>query len=382
MADHGRVDPVVTRRVAPWLNAPALDIFFITFFLYQTMPQTYKRKSTRGSDPALVERAAEAVKEGCSIRSAARTFDVDRMTLKRHMVKQKHDPFGTSGYKNCKLKNMIFSSEMEAELASHIKTLAANYHGLSKDKCRCLGYEFAARNDVDVPKNLKINKKSGQWFWLGLKARNNLAIRSPEATSLARATAFNRHTVGQFYKNLAKVMDQHKFEAQDVYNINETGCHTVQKPESIVTEKGVKQIGSVISSERGELVTVVNAINAAGGFIPPYMIFPRVNYRNYFIRGAPLGSDGAATRSDWINVETFINYLDHFIKHTRCIPDRKVLLILDNHEAHVSLTAVDKAEANGFVVLTIPPHTSHKLQPLDKTVYGSYKRAYARAMDN
>nr|XP_039250156.1 uncharacterized protein LOC120327864 [Styela clava] len=173
-------------------------------------------------------------------------------------------------------------------------------------------------------------------------------------------------------------MDQHKFEAQTYI----TSTKQVQKPERIITKKGVKQIGSVTSGERDELVIVVDAINAACGFIPPYMIFPRVNYCNYFIRSVPSGSDGAATRAGWINEETFINYLDHFNKHTRCIPDRKVLLIFDNHDAHVSLRAVDMAKANGVVVLTIPPHTSHKLRPLDKTVYGPYKRAYARAMDN
>ena len=52
---------------------------------------------------------------------------------------------------------------------------------------------------------------------------------------------------------------------------------------------------------------------------------------------------------------------------------------MDNHEAHISLAAIAKAKANGVVVLTIPPYTSHKLQPLYKLVYGPYKRAYGRA---
>ena len=40
------------------------------------------------------------------------------------------------------------------------------------------------------------------------------------------------------------------------------------------------------------------------------------------------------------------------------------------------------AKENGIVLLTIPPHTSGKLQPLDKCVYGAFKTKYNRAMDD
>ena len=64
------------------------------------------------------------------------------------MEKQRDDPEGVSGYQNCKIKNLIFPPEMETELAQHIKDLAASYHGLSKEKCRSLTYEYAMRNRV------------------------------------------------------------------------------------------------------------------------------------------------------------------------------------------------------------------------------------------
>ena len=39
------------------------------------------------------------------------------------------------------------------------------------------------------------------------------------------------------------------------------------------------------------------------------------------------------------------------------------------------------AKSNGIVMVTTPPHTSHQLQPLDRTVYGPFKAAYNRAAD-
>ena len=93
--------------------------------------------------------------------------------------------------------------------------------------------------------NWETNIKAGADWWTGFKARNNLAIRCPEATSFARATAFNRPVVNQFYDNLASVIDKHAFNPEDIYNTDETGCTTVQEPENVVAERGQKQVGFV-----------------------------------------------------------------------------------------------------------------------------------------
>ena len=44
------------------------------------------------------------------------------------------------------------------------------------------------------------------------------------------------------------------------------------------------------------------------------------------------------------------------------------------HESHLSVSGLNYAKKNRFVVLSIPPHCSHQLQPLDCTVYGPLKR--------
>ena len=126
---------------------------------------------------------------------------------------------------------------------------------------------------------------------------------------------------------------------------------------------------------------MVYTINVAGDVLPPMFIFPRKNFRDHFTRGGPPGCIGQANKSGWINEELFLVYLGHLIRHTRCSKERKVLLILDNHESHISLHAIELARANGTVMLTIPPHTSHRLQPLDKTVFGPFKSSYNRSMD-
>ncbi|ESN98220.1 hypothetical protein HELRODRAFT_177097 [Helobdella robusta] len=45
------------------------------------------------------------------------------------------------------------------------------------------------------------------WFRLFMKRHPSLSIRSPETCSLSRTTSFNRHNIGQFYKNLENSLE-------------------------------------------------------------------------------------------------------------------------------------------------------------------------------
>ena len=141
-------------------------------------------------------------------------------------------------------------------------------------------------------------------------------------------------------------------------------------------------MGSITSGERGELVTVLCAVSTAGHALASMLIFPRVRYREYFIRGGPPGCIGKATKSGWINADLFIDFLMHISELTGCSPGRKILVLMDNHESHLSIAAIDKAKDLGIVLLSIPPKTSHKLQSLDVSVYGQFKTGYNITMDN
>ena len=67
------------------------------------------------------------------------------------------------------------------------------------------------KNNIAAPVSWEENKLAGkEWFRSFIK-KCNILYRTPEATSLARATAFNRYTVNEFFDNLPLVMDRYKF---------------------------------------------------------------------------------------------------------------------------------------------------------------------------
>ena len=78
----------------------------------------------------------------------------------------------------------------------------------------------------------------------------------------------------------------------------------------------------------------------------------------------------------------FLTFLKHFVAHVRPSPTDKVILLLDNHVSHSSVDVLQFAKDNGVFMVSFPPHCSHKLQPLDRSVYGPLKRYYNVACDD
>lgn len=75
-------------------------------------------------------------------------------------------------------------------------------------------------------------------------------------------------------------MDQYKFYFSDSFNVDETGMTIVQQLDSIIATKGVKQVVSLTSSERGTFVIVVIPVNVTRSKIPPLYSIPRKITRN------------------------------------------------------------------------------------------------------
>lgn len=346
------------------------------------MVSKYKRKSQQQSwDTVAMQGAIDAVKNGMPWQTAATTYNVPRNTLKRRVLNKNTDATGTT--KVMGHYRAVFSEEQEQELVNHLLHLEVRFFGITVADLRKLAYELAERNGIPNTFNHE-NKMAGKDWVTGFRKRHpEIALRKPELTSAARAQAFNITNVTRFFDILEDVQKSHLYPPHRVYNVDETGLLTVQsKSSKVFAFKGRRQVGSLSSAERGVLSTFVVCMSAGGSYIPPFVIFPRERMKQELQDGAPPGTGFACHSSGWMQSDIFTQWFNHFLKYAKPSEDDPVLLILDGHATHTkNLDFIEKARSSHTTVVCLPPHCSHKLQPLDVAFMGPFNTYYVQSIE-
>ncbi|KAJ3666603.1 hypothetical protein Zmor_002039 [Zophobas morio] len=337
------------------------------------MPRKYKRKTQTASwSEETLKAALLEIDNGSPLRAVSRRFGIPRSTL-QDRCRTKNTGQATLG------RNPVFSKAEEKELVEHIIQLSKMFYGITPFEIKQCAFKYAIRNNV---KNPFLNEAAGRAWLEGFLKRNpQISLRRPEGTSLNRIKAFNRDEVSIFFKNLNNVMDKYHFSAAQIFNADETGITTVQRPSKIYAQKGQKRVGYATSGEKGKTTTVMCSFSAAGMYVPPMFIFARKRMSPQLKKNGPPEAMYCCSDNGWINETLFLDWLNHFKTSVKVSKEDPVLLILDNHVSHCTLGAYNYCKENGIVLLTIPPHTSHRIQPLDVSFYGPLKTAYHNECD-
>ena len=158
----------------------------------------------------------------------------------------------------------MFNQDLENELVMHAVEMQQRFYGLSLLELRSLAYELAQKNGIEHPFSSKTKRAGSDWTAGFLKRYPELSLRRPEATSMARLSGFNRVQVSCFFNILKAELERNKFDAEHIFSIDETGITTVQKPGQNIARRGSKQVGRVVSAEKGSTTTVVCCMSASG----------------------------------------------------------------------------------------------------------------------
>jgi len=253
--------------------------------------------------------------------------------------------------------------------------------GLTKLQCQRLVYDFAEDNGIHHRFN-KQTKLAGDDWMCNFMSKYNFSVRKPEATSIGRLMAFNKTNVGAFFDKLKEIKLEKHFSASQIFNVDESGISSVPtKLPKVISPTGTRRVAKIVSAERGKNITVVLGISATGVYVPPFLIFARKRMDKQLIEGAPPGSVAIGNDNGWMTSDSFLQYLEHFCKHVKTTPENPILLILDNHVSHVSLQAIRFCREHNITMLGFPPHTTHRLQPLDVAVFGPLKTYYSQTCD-
>ena len=85
----------------------------------------------------------------------------------------------------------------------------------------------------------------------------------------------------------------------------------------------------------------------------------------------------------WTNNQLALAWLEHFDTYTkRQTVGGYRLLIIDGHESHCSVDFQDLCKEKNIVLLCMPTHSSHLLQPLNVACFSPLKRKYERCVQS
>lgn len=168
--------------------------------------------------------ALEVMAKNRNYRDVAKEFDICYVSLFNFVKKKKAGAPVEMGYKKTRL---VFNAEQEAIIAEYLLKCANIYFGLLPNDVKKLAYQCAMFYNIEkVPESWKVNEMAGNdWFTSFMKRNSRLAIRSPEATSLSRATSFNRTNVQIFFEKYRSVLERYGFQPSRIWNVDETGTY-------------------------------------------------------------------------------------------------------------------------------------------------------------
>nr|CAI5825314.1 unnamed protein product [Callosobruchus analis] len=281
------------------------------------MPNKYKRKTNRGMVPKeIYELAAEGVMlRSKSLRGAAQSYDLNHTSLYR-CIKKKEAFESNETTKPPSVGHhhpRVFAKDEEKSLCEYLLMCSDANFGLSTKEARRLAYKLAVAYNRKCPSSWVQSEMAGEvWLRLYMKRHGILSLRMPQATSIARATSFNKTNVELFFNNYSSLLERYHLEPKDIWNVDESGITSVQKPDRVIARRGQKQ----------------------------------------------------------------------FKNHVRPSKENMVLLLLDNYALHTEVKNINFCKENGIILLTFPPHCTHKLQPMDRAIFGPFKKAVNTTCDN
>ena len=203
----------------------------------------------------------------------------------------------------------------------------------------------------------------------------------------SRFRSMNRASLETYFDVVLKLYQQHQYQPQHIYNMDESGFSVGDSQSSRVlvnarTSSGFKQIG-----QRQEWITAIECVSAAGVAIAPLIIFKAQHTNSSWIPArTPREWRFSTSNSGWTSDSHGIEWLTsvfHPLTYppVSTDPPTRRLLIMDGHSSHITANVISFCMHKAIDLLILPPHTSQITQPLDIGLFGPLKSMLAKETD-
>lgn len=177
-----------------------------------------------------------------------------------------------------------------------------------------------------------------------------LSLQKSESRRIYRTYGFKGSQVQIFFAKPKLVGKQYSIELDNIYNLEEMGIQISSKtPSKVTSVMEEKQVEAVASAESGQLARRLSCCSALDTIISLCLIFPKKKDNPRYLQNTPPGTP---------------NFLfdEFFMRSVRPTVEPACLLLVDNYVAHRSLVVLNYFSPYNVILLSVPPHFTHRLQ--------------------
>ena len=211
------------------------------------------------------------------------------------------------------------------------------------------------------------------WWSSFRQCHPQLTLQTAEPVSLAHASGTRPEILERYFNLLDKTLDELEICSKpcQIFNMDGTGMQLDPLAPKVIAKKGSRHPVATTSGDKSQ-ITVVSCCNAAGYAMPPMVIFDHKRLQPDLTKGEVPGTIYGLSSNGWIDSDLFIQWFSHhFLAYAP--PVHPILLLLDGHATHYNPVVIEKAAKENVVLFCLPPHTSHRTQPLDKGCFAPLK---------
>src|SRR5271169_6251117 len=330
----------------------------------------------RPSTEELIQRGINGMRNGeySSAYSAAKALGISKTTLSERFK-------GRLSKREAHVSQQVLSDSEEKALAKWITRLTLT--GLPPSYVTIRRMVETIRTD----RAMKINDASIELVsytplgkhWVERFLNRHLHLKAVHACRIdaCHIDQSTKEAVETWFDALRKIFNEEEIELGNVYNMDESGFNI-----------GVIQVGCRVMDSRcninyskqpgrHEWVTVLECICVDGTAISPLVIFKAEKLISNCIPSSNLIQNWhfAPSNKGWTNNPIGLEWLQYGFEPTthEKAAGKPCVLILDGHRSHCTDPFLAHAYLNNIIVMRLPPHTSHLLQPLDVGLFGPLK---------
>ena len=320
--------------------------------------------------------ALQAYQQGqfSSIRAAARAYGVPHTTLTRRLE-------GTTSRSDFTHPNRKLTQTKETALVEWI--LSLDTRGIPPTQA--LVQEMAELLFRERVQNASIEETTlGQrWVYRFITRHPEIKSRYSRKYDYKRAKCEDPEVMRAWFRLVQNTIAKYRILDEDIYNFDETGFQMGMISTAKVVTSAERDRTVSLQPGNREWVTAIESINSTGWVLPPMFIVKGVKHQKGWYEAVPRHWPIGVSDNGWTTDELGFTWLKTvFDKHTqgRTIGTYR-LLIMDGHGSHVTAEFDQYARQNSIIVLCMPPHSSHILQPLDISCFTVLKQRYRQAVE-